>query len=287
MNINWYPGHMKKTKESIEEKLKIVDIVIELIDARIPISSKNPILDEVIQNKTRLVILTKADLGDSEKNKEWEDYYKKKYKYSILVNTNDKKDVAKIFKITDRIKADIFKNDEEKGIKKRPLRAMIVGIPNVGKSTLINAISGRRGAKVGNRPGVTKSNQWIKTKSGLELLDTPGILWPKFEDKEIALNLAFIGSIKDEIMDRETLALRLLEKLKLSYPKFLVERYKLKDIEDLSGLEVMEEIGRKRGCIIGGGEIDYTRVSSLVLDEFRKGQIGRITLDDYKKEQEC
>ncbi len=281
MNINWYPGHMKKTRESIEAKLKNVDIVMELLDARVPISSKNPILDDILKDKTRLVILTKADLADIQKNDYWRNYFKKQYEYSLVIDANESRDIEKIYKIANEIKEDIFAGDEEKGIKNRPLRAMIVGIPNVGKSTLINGLSGRKGAKVGNRPGVTKSNQWIKTTGGLDLLDTPGILWPKFEDQNVAMNLAFIGSIKDEIMDIETLALRLIERLIILYPEELMLRYKLDDISNSTGLDVMEEIGRKRGCIISRGEIDYTRVASLVLDEFRKGQIGRITLDEY------
>ena len=278
MNINWYPGHMKKTIESIESKLKMVDMVIELVDARAPISSKNPMLDSILKSKDRIIVLTKKDLADESKSQTFLEKLKGENDHTILLDATNRKDVDRLFKLAENVVRDRRKNDKEKGIINRPVRAMIVGIPNVGKSTLINTLSGRKGAKVGNKPGVTKSNQWIKTTYNLELLDTPGVLWPKFEDKNIALNLAFIGSITDNVLDRETLALRLIERLQNIYPNLLDKRYNINS-DELTGLEAMEKIASKRGCIISGGEVDYTRVSNLILDEFRKGIIGKISLE--------
>ncbi|HEY4543922.1 MAG TPA: ribosome biogenesis GTPase YlqF [Tissierellaceae bacterium] len=277
MHINWYPGHMKKTKESIQKNLHKVDLVIEILDARIPMSSQNPVIDEIIKDKKRIIILNKSDLSDSNINKQWASYFKERGIDVILMDSVKGSGISELLKISESVMKE--KNDslKERGVINRSTRAMILGIPNAGKSTLINTLSGRRGAKVGNRPGITKTNQWIKTNGNLELLDTPGILWPKFEDKQVGMNLAFTGAIRDEVVDRETLALRLIETLMETYPELLEERYNITLME--TGIENMEEIGRKRGCIISGGEIDYTRVSNIVLDEFRKGIIGNITLE--------
>lgn len=284
MKINWYPGHMKKTRESIEKNLKMVDLVYELIDARAPRSSQNPLIEAIVGDKPRIVILNKADLADQNANKEWQEYFEENNISSVMVNSMQGKGVDKLIDLSYEVTAEKRKAYEKRGIINRPIRVMIIGIPNVGKSTLINSLSGRRGAKVGNRPGVTKTNQWIKIKGKLELLDTPGILWPKFEDPKVGLNLAFTGAIKDEILDTETLALRLIQRLMEVAPRMLETRYKI-HIEDRSPLEVMELMGQRRGCIIRGGEIDYTKISNIVLDEFRKGVIGNITLE-YPEEEE-
>lgn len=278
MHINWYPGHMKKTKEMIENKLGIIDVVYELLDARIPKSSKNPIIDPIIERKPRITIFNKKDLADPNINHEWMEYYKEKEIETISLDSRDRRDVNRLIELTEKMVKEHDEGTRRESFENRPIRVMIVGIPNVGKSTLINTLIGRRGAKVGNRPGITKLDQWIKTDYGLELLDTPGILWPKFEDKQVGLNLGYIGSIKDQILDTETLTLRLIERLSEIYPKLLEERYDL-DISGMTGLEVMEAIGVRRGCIIRGGEVDWTRISNIVLDEFRKGIIGRISLE--------
>lgn len=282
MNINWYPGHMKKTRESIQKSLSMVDVVFELIDARIPTSSQNPVIDSIVGDKPRVIILNKSDLSSSHGNKLWQEYFIKKGINSVCLEALSGKGIDKLLEIAYYLTDEKRKAYEKRGVINRPTRAMILGIPNVGKSTLINSLTGRKGAKTGNRPGVTKSNQWIKTKGNLELLDTPGILWPKFEDPDVGLNLAFTGAIKDEILDIETLALKLIEKLANYFPNLLNNRYNVK-IEGKPYLEIMEEIGRKRGCIVKGGEIDYTKVSTIILDEFRKGVIGNITLEFPKE----
>lgn len=278
MNINWYPGHMKKTRESIEKNLPLVDIVFELIDARIPISSRNPIIDDILGNKPRIVILNKSDLASEEGNKVWEEFFLKKNLITVCINALSGKGIDRLIKLSNELYKEKRHGFEKKGIINKPIRVMILGIPNVGKSTLINTLAKKKSAKTGNKPGITKSNQWIKTKSNLELLDTPGILWPKFEDKRVGLHLAFTGAIKDEILDIETLALKLIEILAKNFPNLLKNRYNV-EIDSKSYLQVMEEIGRKRGALIKGGEIDYTKTSNIILDEFRKGIIGRITLE--------
>ena len=278
MNINWYPGHMKKTKESIQKNLKMVDVVFELIDARIPYSSQNPVIESIVGDKPRVIILNKSDLADSRSNKIWQEYFNQKDIPSVLVDSITGKGIESLLNMSLDVTKEKRDSFEKRGVINRPTRAMIIGIPNVGKSTLINTLSGRKGTKTGNRPGITKTNQWIKTRGLLELLDTPGILWPKFEDQSVGLNLAFTGAIKDEILDTETLALRLLERLILSFPNLIQKRYGIEINED-TGLNVMGKIAKKRGCIIRGGEIDYTKVSVIILDEFRKGIIGNITLE--------
>lgn len=278
MNINWYPGHMKKTIEDIEKKLKLVDFVIEIIDSRIPFSSRNPLFDDLFKNKKRLLIFNKSDLSNPKLNEEWMEKITDENNFAISYNAM-KPNVNLVVKKSEELMADEIKKYEDKGLNKGPLRAMIVGIPNSGKSTFINSISGTKSARTGNRPGVTKTNQWIKIHSKLHLLDTPGVLWPKFEEK-VGLNLAFTGAIKDEIMDRETLALKLIGKLKKIAPVALEERYKLSNIEDKEAIEIMDEIGKNRGTLMRGGLIDYEKVSGIILDEFRKGTLGRITLEE-------
>ncbi len=278
MNINWYPGHMKKTKESIKKSLSMVDIVYEIIDARIPYSSRNPETDNIIGDKPRLLIMAKKDLADEMANNLWEKYFENKGIQSVNVNSLNNDGINDIIDMSYKLTEEKMKKLEKKGIKNRPIRAIIIGIPNVGKSTLINSLSKRKGAKVGNKPGITKANQWIKIKGNLELLDTPGILWPKFEDKTIALNLAFTGAIKDELLDIETLALELVKKLNSISTEILSSRYNISTVEK-SPYDIIIEIGRKRGCVVKGGEIDFLKASNLLLDDFRKGQLGKITLE--------
>lgn len=283
LNINWYPGHMKKTMDNIKSSLKLVDVVLEIVDARIPIASRNPLLDEVVGDKPRVVLLNKMDLGDENRNKEWLYYFKSKGYEALLIDSVKETNLNKIENISRQLLTEKFKKLEEKNLDLKRVRAMIVGIPNVGKSTLINRIAKRKSAKVGNRPGVTRQNQWIKTGKDFELLDTPGVLWPKFESEEIGLDLAFTGAIKDEIMDVETLAFKLIEKLNHIDKNIIENRYKI-ETKGLTTLEIMESIGKKRGCLIKGGDFDYEKISNIVLDEFRKGVLGRITLegpDDY------
>ena len=273
-NINWYPGHMKKTRELIAENLKMVDIVIEVIDARIPISSRNPIIDELVKSKKRIIILNKSDLSDGKANAQWSDYFKKQGSMVLAMNCMSGGGVNQLYKILNRLQDE--KNEGQ--IRKKPLRMMIVGVPNVGKSSLINRMTGKKSAKTGDRPGVTKGKQWLGLENGMQLLDTPGILWPKFEDPEAGLNLAFCGSIKDEILDVATLALELIKVLQRDYPQLLKDRYKLDEIEE-DALTNMENIALKRGFILPGRRIDYERCAKTVLDEFRSGKIGNITLE--------
>jgi ribosome biogenesis GTPase A len=269
---------MKKTKESIQNNLKLVDVIFELIDARIPYSSRNPMIDMIVGDKARVIILNKSDLADSKVNIIWQDFFNKSSIPSVLIDALKGKGIDKLISLSNEVTSEKRLAYAKKGVKNLPIRAMIIGIPNVGKSTLINTLTERRGAKTGNKPGITKSNQWIKTKGNLELLDTPGILWPKFEDQQVGLNLAFTGAIKDEILDVETLALRFIEDMIKIYPELLIDRYKV-NLEDKTALEILDSIGRIRGCIVKGGEIDYTKAGNIILDDFRKGNMGRITLE--------
>lgn len=280
-NINWYPGHMKKTRELIAENLKMVDIVIEVIDARIPVSSRNPIIDELVKTKKRIIILNKSDLSDGKANAQWSDYFKQQGSMVLAMNCMSGGGVNQLYKILNRQQDE--KNEGQ--IRKKPLRMMIVGVPNVGKSSLINRMTGKKSAKTGDRPGVTKGKQWLGLENGMQLLDTPGILWPKFEDPEAGLNLAFCGSIKDEILDVATLALELIKVLQRDYPQLLKDRYKLDEIEE-DALTNMENIALKRGFILPGRRIDYERCGKTVLDEFRSGKIGNITLEQTSEAAE-
>lgn len=278
LHINWYPGHMKKTKEMVQDNLKLVDVVIELLDARIPLSSKNPQIDQLAQNKPRVVVLNKSDLSDKTKLNKWISYYQTKGIKAIPVDTLKGSGVNKIVEECKNVTKEKMDALKEKGRKERAIRVMIVGVPNVGKSSLINKLTGRKSTQTGDRPGVTKGKQWVRLKGNLELLDTPGILWPKFEDQNIALNLAFTRAIKDEILDIDTLGLKFIEKMSEIEPEKLKARYKLDSLGE-EPLETMEMIGRKRGFILGKNELDYTRIAKTVLNEFREGKLGQITLE--------
>ncbi|ASW42936.1 ribosome biogenesis GTPase YlqF [Clostridium isatidis] len=276
--INWFPGHMKKTQREIKENLKVVDAVIEIRDARIPRSSANPDIDKICGNKARIILLNKSDLSEAKVTKMWIDKLSSENVKAIEVNCLTGKGLNQIRPTLDLIFKEKHDRLKEKGLVKIQMRVMVVGIPNVGKSTFINKMAKNNIAKTGDRPGVTKNKQWIKTKMDIEMLDTPGVLWPKFEDEETALNLAFTGAIKDEIMDREELAYNLVKRLQEHYPDNLKERYKIEEINE-DPLETLNSIARRRGCLIKGGEIDYDRISTVILDEFRAGKIGNISLE--------
>ncbi|MBR3034324.1 MAG: ribosome biogenesis GTPase YlqF [Firmicutes bacterium] len=273
-HINWYPGHMKKTRELIQENLKLVDVCVEVLDARIPVSSRNPILAELTQSKTRIIVLNKSDLADEAKTAEWTKKLQESASYVLAMNCNTGAGAASLLRLLEKIRDE--KNEGRE--RQRDLRLMIVGIPNVGKSSLINRLTGKKAAKTGNKPGVTRGKQWISLGEHMMMLDTPGILWPKFEDPKVGLNLAFCGSIKDEIMDLETLGMELTGVLARDYPDLLSARYKLDEIAE-TPLENMENVARKRGFILPGKRIDYERTARTVIDEFRAGTIGRITLE--------
>ena len=274
-HINWYPGQMKKTRDLIQENLRVVDAVIEVIDARIPVSSRDPIIEDIIKEKKRVVVLNKMDLADEAATSAWAEKIRLDGHYAVAVNCSSGAGVNNIIKRLDQIQSE---RDDEK-TRKRPLRIMIVGVPNVGKSTLINKLTGKKSARTGDRPGVTTGKQWLTLTNGMQLLDTPGILWPKFEDNLVGLDLAFCGSIKDEILDIETLCLEFIKALLADgYKELLMTRYKLDEMSD-DGLEAMEQIALKRGFIFPGKRIDYERTAKTVLDEFRGGKIGRITLE--------
>lgn len=289
-NINWYPGHMAKTKKQIIQDLKLIDIVIELLDARIPISSQNPNIAEITKNKKKIIVLNKCDLSDDKENKRWVEYFKKKNIPAVLVDSNSGRGIDECIRQIEKIMQIDLDTHAEKGRTGRRIRAMILGIPNVGKSSFINRISKRTTAGVGNKPGVTKQKQWIRINEKIELLDTPGVLWPKFESEEGALHLCFTGSIKEEILDKLEIAYQLTKFLLENYRKKLCERYKLDEEfieqtlkqdqpENNNIYEIMLEIGKKRGCIMSGGRIDEEKTSRLILDEFKNGKLGKITIE--------
>ena len=275
-NINWYPGHMKKTRELIKENLKAVDVVVEIIDSRIPVSSRNPVIDELISGKRRIVVLGKADLADEKETVKWKDKISadKGVVQVLALNLQSGENINRLLKA---LESEQDKRNAERSVK-RPLRIMIVGVPNVGKSSLINRLTGRKSALTGDKPGVTKGKQWLTLSNGMQLLDTPGILWPKFEDPDVGLNLAFCGSIKDDILGVQDLGYELIRVLGERYPELLQERYKLDEVSD-QAIENMDNIALKRGFIMSGKRIDYERTGRTVLDEFRGGKIGRITLE--------
>ena len=277
--VQWFPGHMAKTRRLIKESLPFVDLVTEIVDARIPRSSSNPELGEMIGNKPRIVLLNKCDVADEKATARWIEYYKSKGMFAIPVDCRSGKGLNAYLPLVRQVLRDKIKRNEEKGMAGKPLRVMVVGIPNTGKSSFINKMAGRNRAKLADKPGVTRSNSWFAVGSGIELLDTPGVLWPKFEDKAVGDKLAFIGSVKDEILDSETLALRLINVLKNGYSERIAERFKITGFEDKEDYEVLEMIGRKRGMLISGGEIDYERASVMLLDEYRGGKLGRLTLE--------
>ncbi len=273
-NINWYPGHMKKTREMIQSNLKLVDIIIEILDARIPNSSKNPIINEITATKKRIILLNKADLADKRETYEWIRLFEKEGYKAIEIDALTGRGIDKLYKILNEFQAE----RDEKKRNSRPLRIMILGVPNVGKSSLINRLSGRKSTKTGNKPGITKGKQWISLENGMQLLDTPGILWPKFEEPEVGLNLAFAGSIKDEILEIQDIGLELIGFLADNYPEEFMNRYKLSGLSD-DKLANMEALALKRGFILPGKRIDYERTARTVIDEFRAGKIGKITLE--------
>lgn len=276
MNINWFPGHMKKTKEIIIDNLKLVDVVLEIIDSRIPISSRNPMIDEIVADKPRMIIMNKSDLSDPEENKKWVNKFREEGIPALLMNSKENVPVDKIYKEARTLLKEKFEKNEKMNIDNPMIRMMIVGVPNSGKSTFINKVSKKKGAKVGNRPGITQTKQWIKTSSNIQLLDTPGILWPKFEEK-IGLHLSFTNAIKDEVLNIEDLTLKFLEEMKENNPEALVERYGVDP--SLPALEIYEAIAKKRGAIISGGDFDYTRTANIILNDFRSGKLGKITLE--------
>ncbi len=276
MNIQWYPGHMTKAKRAMKEDIKLIDLIIELVDARAPLSSRNPDIDELGQGKARLILLNKSDLADDRVNEQWISYFSGLGYQVVKMNCRSGAGLKQINGAVQEACREKIERDRRRGIKNRPVRAMVVGIPNVGKSTFINAFAGKSCTKTGNKPGVTKGNQWIRLNKSLELLDTPGILWPKFEDQEVGLKLAYIGSINDEILNKEELALGLIRFLAEHYPDVLRERYQA---EEGTPLQVLEQIAKVRACLLKGGEYDYSRAASLLFDDYRSGKLGRITLE--------
>lgn len=282
MNVQWYPGHMTKAKRQMQEDLKLIDLIIELVDARVPMSSRNPDIDKLGQNKSRLILLNKADLADERQNEAWKEFFQTKGFHVVKVDSRNGSGMKAIQNVIQEACREKIERDRRRGIKNRPIRAMVAGIPNVGKSTFINTFAGKACAKTGNRPGVTKGKQWIRLNKNVELLDTPGILWPKFEDQEVGIRLAYVGSIKDDILNMEELALSLIGYLKEHYPGVLQKRYETDETGEL--LEILQGIARARGCLKKGEELDYAKASGLFFDDFRGGKLGHITLEWAPKE---
>ena len=288
VHVNWFPGHMAKALKQMEQDLKLIDVVIEILDARIPISSQNPSVNNIIKNKKKIVILNKSDLSEEAENKKWVQYFEKSNVPAILCNSNSGDGINKVEKVIEKLMQSDREKALEKGRTRKVVRAMIIGIPNVGKSSFINRISKKAATQVGNKPGVTKQTQWIRLSNNIELLDTPGVLWPKFQSDEIALNLAFTGTIKSEILPETEIAYELIKLLKKDYSQNIVDKYKISITEILknSSLEenekimsVMNLIGKSRGALIKGGEIDIDKTAKIILDDFKNGKLGKITLE--------
>ena len=294
MNINWYPGHMAKTKRQIQEDLKLIDVVVELLDSRIPISSRNPDINTIVKDKKRIIVLNKSDLADEKETIKWSEYFKAKDIPAIITNANSGREIKKKKKKAEEIMEDELNKREEKGRIGRKIRIMILGIPNVGKSSFINRLANKNSLEVGNRPGVTRKKQWIKISNSIELLDTPGVLWPKFESEEVALNLAYTGTIKDDILEKTEVAFHFLKYMLENEIDKLVKRYNLNKEEIIESLEnqnrpeneiiydIMLKIGKIRGAVVSGGNIDDTKTANIILEDFRSGKLGRITLEKVK-----
>ncbi len=278
MQVQWYPGHMTKARRQMQEDMKLVDVVIELVDARIPSSSKNPDIDVLAKNKARIILLNKADMADPAKTGAWKEALEEKGFFTVLVNSRDGSGVKEVHGVIQEACAAKIERDRKRGILNRPIRAMVAGIPNVGKSTFINTFAGKACTKTGNKPGVTKGKQWIRLNKNVELLDTPGILWPKFEDPKVGVRIALIGSVNDDILNPRELSLELIRFLHLEYAGILAARYGIEEAEEAA--VTLAEIARRRGCLQKGGEYDYDRAAGFLLDDFRNGRLGRITLED-------
>lgn len=283
MHFQWYPGHMTKARRAMQEDIKLIDVVIELVDARIPYSSKNPDIDELAKNKSRIILLNKFDLADKEKTLVWKEWYESKGYYVALVNSKSGQGVKAVNDVVKEACKEKIERDRKRGILNRPVRAMIVGIPNVGKSTFINSFAGKACTKTGNKPGVTKGKQWIRLNKSVELLDTPGILWPKFEDQTVGLRLAFIGSIKDEILNIQELSLELIEFLEKEYSGVLENFYQIEHGEDK--VDILHKIAEKRGCLQKGNQLDYDKAAGIIMDDFKAGRIGKFTLELPRNEE--
>ena len=285
MNIQWYPGHMTKAKRAMKEDMKLIDLVIELVDARVPLSSRNPDIDDLGAGKARMVLLNKSDLADERQNARWAAWFEDKGIHVVKVDARNKGTLKQVQSVIQEACKEKIERDRRRGILNRPIRTMVVGIPNVGKSTFINSFAGKACAKTGNKPGVTKGNQWIRLNKTLELLDTPGILWPRFEDQQVGLKLALIGSINDQILNKDELACELIRFLKKRYPQVLAERIGL-ETEGKEAAVILEEIARVRACLLKGGDLDVSRAAALLLDDFRAGKLGRITLEEPENQKD-
>jgi len=284
MNYQWYPGHMTKARRMMEENIKLIDLVIELVDARIPFSSRNPDIDTLSKNKSRIILLNKSDLADSKANRLWMEYFQKQGAFVIEVNSRSGSGLKSIHTVVQEACKEKIERDRKRGILNRPVRAMVVGIPNVGKSTFINSFAGKACTKTGNKPGVTKGKQWIRLNKTLELLDTPGILWPKFDDQRVGLHLALIGSMNDEVMPLDEMAMELVKFLHETYPGVIGERYGVD--ESLETYQVLEEIAKSRNCLLKGEMLDIAKAVNLFIDDFRSGKLGKITLEFPKTVEE-